>query len=57
MQPEAWEVHISNTTSRIEARENVTQLIRVFPNNATRIVFFVKAFQSIVADRPDHLVP
>ena len=54
MQPEPRQIHIRNRTGRIEPRENVTQLFRVFGVHAARVVFFVKAFQSLVAYRPDH---
>ena len=38
-----------------EPRENVTQFFHVFPNHAARVVVIMKAFQSPVANRADHL--
>jgi hypothetical protein len=57
MQPEAGNIHLGRSTGSVEPRENVTQLLRVFPNHAARVVVLMKAFQSPVANRADHPAP
>jgi hypothetical protein len=56
MKPETRQIHVGNRASSIKPRENVTQLLRVFPVHAARVVLLVKAFQPLVAYRPDHSV-
>jgi len=57
MQPEAGQIHISCSVGCVEAHENITQLNDVFSWHSARVGVFVKAFQSSVADRPDHSLP
>jgi hypothetical protein len=57
MQPETGHIHVGHCEGRIEPRENIAQLNNVFSDHAARAVVFVKAFQSLVADRPYHPVP
>ena len=54
VQPEPRHVQIRNRTGSIQTREDVKQLLVVLPHHATRVVVFVKAFQPLMADRPDH---
>ena len=54
MQPEPRQIQIRNIARGIQAGENVAQLFCVFANHSARVVGFIKAFQSFVADRPDH---
>jgi hypothetical protein len=49
MQSETGHIHISHNTGRVEPCENIAELPGVFGKNATRVVVFVKAFQSPVA--------
>ncbi len=56
-QHSGWQIHIRNRTGSIQPRENVTQLFRVFPNHAARVVVLIKPFQSLVAYRSDQVVP
>ena len=57
MQPKTWQVHVRNRTGGIKTRQYVTQLHHLFADDAARIVFFVKAFQPLVPNRPDHCLP
>jgi len=57
VQPETRQVHVSKRTCRIETREYVTQLHRVFGDDAPWIIVFVKALQPFVSNRPDHCSP
>ena len=57
MQLKTWQVHVRNRASRIETRKDVTQLPCVFGEDPARIVLFVKAFQPLVPNRPDHSTP
>jgi hypothetical protein len=57
MQPEPRQVHIRCQTGRIETRKNVTQLFRVLPDHASRVVLFVKTFQSFMADLANQFSP
>ena len=54
MQPETRHVDIRNRTGSIQPCENVTQFHHVFAHHAARVIVFVKAFQPLVAERPDH---
>jgi len=54
MQPEPRQIQIRNIARGIQAGENVAQLFCVFANHSARVVRFIKAFQSFVANRPDH---
>ena len=51
---EAWHIHISHDPGRVEPGENIAERPGVFGKNATRVVVFMKAFQPLVAYRPDH---
>jgi hypothetical protein len=53
VQTETWQVHVSDRPGCIEPRQNVAQLADMLGNNPTLIVVFMKAFQSLVAYRPD----
>src|SRR5216684_3384788 len=57
MQPETRQVHICDGLRRVEPGENIAQLHHMLGQHAARVVVFVKAFQSLVADRPDHSKP
>jgi hypothetical protein len=43
MQPEAWQIHVSNHSGSIEARQNVPQLFGVFADHAANVIVLVKA--------------
>jgi hypothetical protein len=55
MQPEPRQVQIGNIARGIKAGENVAQFFGVFAKHSARVIGFIKAFQSFVADRPDHI--
>jgi len=55
MQAEAWQIHIRNRTGGIQPCQNVTKLYCVFADHAARVVVLVKAFQSFMTDRADHI--
>ena len=50
MQPEAREVHIGNRPSGVKARQNVTELFDMFMDEASRIIFLIKALQCLVPE-------
>ena len=50
MQPKPRQVHIRCGAGSIKPRENVTQLYRRFSNHVTRVVVFVKAIQTFLAN-------
>jgi hypothetical protein len=54
MQPETGHIHIGHRAGRIQPRENIAELNDVFGKNAARVDVFMKAFQPLVAYRPDH---
>ncbi len=56
VQVKTWNVHIHDGSSGIETRENVPQLFRVLANQTAEIPVLVKAFQSLVADRSNHVL-
>jgi hypothetical protein len=49
MQPETRHVHIGDGRNSVETRENVAEFVTVFGYDATRVVVFVKALQSLMA--------
>jgi hypothetical protein len=55
MQPETGQVHIGDTAGSIEPRENVTQPFLAFAHYAAWVIVFMKAFQTLMADRPVNL--
>lgn len=54
MKPLARHVHITDNGGGVKPCESVAKLDCVFVDHAARIVVLIKAFQSFVADRPDH---
>ncbi len=50
MQTETQQIHISDGLGRIEPGENIAQLNNVLGQHAARVIVFVKALQSLVAD-------
>ena len=54
---EAWHIHISHDPGRVEPGENIAERPGVFGKNATRVVVFMKAFQSLVAYGANHPGP
>jgi hypothetical protein len=55
MQPETGQVHIRNRSGGVEPDENVPKLDCVFRYHAARVVVLIKAFQTLLADRTDHI--
>jgi hypothetical protein len=55
MQAKPWQLQIRNVACCIKAGKNVTQLVQMFDNYSARVIIFIKAFQSFVADRSDHI--
>src|SRR3990172_1891048 len=55
MEPESRQVHILNLPGSVEPRENVSQLLRVLREHPTWVVVLVKASQSLVTKRLNHL--
>ena len=56
VQAKAWDVHIRDRSRSIKTRENVPQPIRMLANQTAGIAVLVKAFQSLMADRSDHVL-
>ena len=52
MQPETGHVHIGHHAGGVEPCENIAELSGVFGKDAPWVVDFIKAFQTLVADRP-----
>ena len=50
MQPETGHIHIGHGAGCVELRENIAQFDGVFGYHAARVVVFMKAFQSFVAN-------
>jgi len=55
MQPKSGQIHISHGSRSVQTKKNVAEPIRMLAHDAAMIVLFVKAFQALVADRPDHV--
>jgi hypothetical protein len=56
MEPESWQIHVCGGTGSIKPCEDVPQLWRVFGDYPARIIILVEAFESLVADRPNHVL-
>jgi hypothetical protein len=57
MQPETGHIHVGRSAGRVEPRQNVAELPGVFGKDAARVVVFMKAFQTLMAYRPNRLEP
>jgi hypothetical protein len=54
VQIEARQIHVCNTASRIETRDNIAQLLNMLGYHTAWIVVIPEALQSLVTNRPDH---
>ena len=54
MQPESGQIQIGNVTRGIKAGQDVAQFFCMIATDPSRIVFFVKALQSLMPDRANH---
>src|SRR5947208_1889250 len=57
MQLKTGHIHVGHGLGRVEPCENIAQLDSVFSHDATRVVFFMETFQSLVAYRSYHIKP
>ena len=47
---------MSATVADASTNENIAEPVGVLAHNAAMVVLFVKAFEALVADRPDHIL-
>ena len=54
MQFEARHIHMGYGLNRVKPSKNIAELLRVFGQNAARVVLFMEALQPLVAYRSYH---
>lgn len=54
MEPETGKVHIRDDSRSVEPHQNIAQFLGVLARDTALVVIFIKAFEALVADRPDH---
>jgi hypothetical protein len=57
MKLEARHIYIGESSGGVQAYQNVTHLLQMFPTDPARVAVLVKAFQSFVASETIILLP
>ena len=57
MEAKPRDFEIFDCARDLETRENVTQLLKMFPDHTTRVIILMEPSETLMTDRKNHHLP